>query len=228
MKALVKQKAEPGLWLSDEPIPAIGPDDVLVKVHKTGICGTDIHIYNWDEWAQQTIPMPMTIGHEYAGEIAALGANVRGLTVGQRVSGEGHVIGMQSRAARGGRFHLDPETRGIGVNIPGAFAEYVRIPAFNIVPLPDDDRRRARRDPRSARQRRPHRALLRPRRRGRADHRRRADRHHGGRGRAPCRRAARRDHRRQSAAAEARGRSRRRGAGRRVEGGPRRRWAGSG
>jgi threonine 3-dehydrogenase len=111
---------------------------VLVKVHKTGICGTDIHIFNWDEWAQKTIPTPMTVGHEYSGVIAELGANVRRLKVGQRVSGEGHVIGMKSRAARGGRYHLDPETRGIGVNIPGAFAEYVRVPAFNIVPLPDD------------------------------------------------------------------------------------------
>ncbi len=138
MKALVKQKAEPGLWLSEQPVPQIGPDDVLVKVHKTGICGTDIHIYNWDEWAQRTIPVPMIVGHEYSGEIAELGANVRNLAMGQRVSGEGHVIGMNSRAARGGRFHMDPQTRGIGVNIPGAFAEYVRIPAFNIVPLPDD------------------------------------------------------------------------------------------
>jgi len=126
MKALIKQKAEPGLWMGEQPAPAIGPDDVLVKVRKTGICGTDIHIFNWDEWAQKTIPEPMIVG------------NVRTLKVGERVSGEGHVIGMNSRAARGGRFHMDPETRGIGVNIPGAFAEYVRIPAFNIVPLPDD------------------------------------------------------------------------------------------
>ena len=138
MKALVKEKAAPGLWLADQPVPAIGPDDVLVKVRKTGICGTDIHIFNWDEWAQKTVPVPMIVGHEYSGEIAELGANVRTLSVGQRVSGEGHVIGMNSRAARGGRFHMDPQTRGIGVNIPGAFAEYVRIPAFNIVPLPDD------------------------------------------------------------------------------------------
>jgi threonine 3-dehydrogenase len=138
MKALVKQKAEPGLWLLEQPKPQIGPDDVLVKVHKTGVCGTDLHIFNWDEWAQKTIPTPMTIGHEYAGEIVELGANVRRLKLGQRVSGEGHVIGMRSRAARGGRYHLDPETRGIGVDIPGAFAEFVRVPAFNIVPLPDD------------------------------------------------------------------------------------------
>ncbi|RBP11190.1 L-threonine 3-dehydrogenase [Roseiarcus fermentans] len=138
MRALVKEKPEPGLWLAEQPIPEIGPDDVLVRIRKTGICGTDIHIFNWDEWARKTIPTPMTIGHEYAGEIAEVGANVKRLAVGQRVSGEGHVIGMQSRAARGGRYHLDPETRGIGVNIPGAFAEYARVPAFNIVPLPDD------------------------------------------------------------------------------------------
>ena len=138
MKALVKQQSEPGLWMSDEPVPVPGPDDVLVRVHKTGICGTDIHIYCWDEWAQKTIPVPMVVGHEYAGEIVDVGSAVRGLKVGQRVSGEGHVIGMKSRAARGGRFHLDPETRGIGVNIPGAFADFVKVPAFNIVPLPDD------------------------------------------------------------------------------------------
>ena len=138
MKALIKKKPEPGLWLGEEPVPSLGPDDVLVKIHKTGICGTDVHIFNWDAWAQKTIPTPMTIGHEYAGTIAEVGANVRGLSVGQRVSGEGHVIGMRSRAARCGRYHLDPETRGIGVNIPGAFAEYLRSPAFNIVPLPDD------------------------------------------------------------------------------------------
>ena len=138
MRAVVKEKPEPGLWLKDQPIPEIGSDDVLVKVRKTGICGTDVHIFNWDEWARKTIPTPMTVGHEYSGEVAAFGANVRHLRIGQRVSGEGHVIGMRSRAARGGRYHLDPETRGIGVNIPGAFADFVRVPAFNIVPLPDD------------------------------------------------------------------------------------------
>ena len=137
MKALVKAQAQPGLWLDDIPIPQIGPDDVLVKINKTGICGTDVHIFAWNDWAQRTIPVPMVVGHEYAGEIAAVGANVHKLVEGQRVSGEGHVIGMNSRAARGGRFHLDPETKGIGVNIPGAFAEYLRLPAFNVVPLPD-------------------------------------------------------------------------------------------
>ena len=138
MKALVKARDEAGLWLQDEPVPSIGPDEVLIRVRKTGICGTDVHIYGWDEWARKTIPVPMVVGHEYAGTIVEVGAAVRGLAVGTRVSGEGHVIGMQSRAARGGRFHLDPKTRGIGVNIPGAFAEYVKIPAFNVVPLPDD------------------------------------------------------------------------------------------
>lgn len=137
MRALVKAKAEPGIWMEERPVPGIGPDDVLVKIKKTGICGTDIHIYKWDEWAQKTVPVPMITGHEYAGEIVAVGDHVRNLRIGQRVSGEGHVVGMKSRASRAGKYHLDPDTRGIGVNLPGAFAEYVRIPAFNIVPLPD-------------------------------------------------------------------------------------------
>jgi threonine 3-dehydrogenase len=137
MRALVKARPERGIWMEDRPVPEICPDDVLVKIHKTGICGTDVHIYNWDEWAAKTIPVPMITGHEYAGEIAALGANVKHLALGQRVSGEGHVVGGRSRAARAGKYHLDPDTKGIGVNLPGAFADYVRIPAFNIVPLPD-------------------------------------------------------------------------------------------
>jgi threonine 3-dehydrogenase len=137
MKALAKIRPEPGIWMIDAPIPEIGPKDVLVKIHMTGICGTDIHIYKWDEWAAKTVPVPMITGHEYAGEIAAVGREVTNLRVGQRVSGEGHVVGMKSRASRAGAYHLDPDTRGIGVNLPGAFAEYVKIPAFNIVPLPD-------------------------------------------------------------------------------------------
>jgi threonine 3-dehydrogenase len=137
MRALVKAKPEPGIWMEDRPVPEIGPEDVLVKVKKTGICGTDIHIYNWDDWAKKTVPVPMVTGHEYAGEVAALGTEVKHLQLGQRVSGEGHVVGMKSRASRAGKFHLDPDTRGIGVNLPGAFAEFVRIPAFNIIPLPD-------------------------------------------------------------------------------------------
>jgi threonine 3-dehydrogenase len=137
MKALVKAKAEPGLWMERVPVPEIGPDDVLIRIRKTGICGTDIHIWNWDEWAQRTVPVPLVTGHEFAGEIVEIGRNVEGLTIGQRVSGEGHLIGKHSRQSRAGKFHLDPETRGIGVNEQGAFAEYLRLPAFNVVPLPD-------------------------------------------------------------------------------------------
>lgn len=137
MKALVKAKAEPGLWMQDVPEPEIGPDDVLIRVRKTGICGTDVHIWNWDEWAQRTVPVPLVTGHEFAGEIVALGRDVTDLRIGQRCSGEGHLIGTTSRQSRSGRFHLDPETRGIGVNVQGAFAQYLRLPAFNVVPLPD-------------------------------------------------------------------------------------------
>lgn len=137
MKALVKSKAEIGLWSEERPVPEIGPEDVLIKVKKTGICGTDIHIWNWDEWAARTVPVGLVTGHEFAGEIVAKGALVEGLAIGQRCSGEGHLIGKLSRQSRAGRFHLDPATRGIGVNEPGAFAEYLRLPAFNVVPLPD-------------------------------------------------------------------------------------------
>ena len=137
MKALVKAKPEVGLWLRDEPVPEIGPSDVLIRIRKTGICGTDIHIWNWDEWAQRTVPVPMITGHEFAGEIVELGRDVKDLHVGQRVSGEGHLIGTTSRQSRSGQFHLDPETKGIGVNVQGAFAQYLRLPAFNVVPLPD-------------------------------------------------------------------------------------------
>ena len=138
MKALVKSKSSPGLWMTEVPVPKIGEDEVLVKVSKTGICGTDIHIFNWDEWAQKTIPVPLVIGHEFTGVIAEVGSSVRHLQKGQRVSGEGHIIGMKSRASRGGRYHMDPDTKGIGVNLQGAFAEYLSLPAFNIVPLPED------------------------------------------------------------------------------------------
>jgi threonine 3-dehydrogenase len=137
MKALVKARAAPGLWMEHVPVPEIGPDDVLIRIRKTGICGTDIHIWNWDEWAQRTVPVPLVTGHEFAGEIVEIGRNVEGLAIGQRVSGEGHLIGRHSRQSRAGKFHLDPETRGIGVNEQGAFAEYLRLPAFNVVPLPD-------------------------------------------------------------------------------------------
>ena len=138
MNSLVKAHAREGLWMQTAPVPEVGPDDVLIRINKTGICGTDIHIWNWDEWAQKTIPVPLITGHEFAGEIVELGRNVKGLTLGQRCSGEGHLIGKQSRQSRAGKFHLDPETRGIGVNEHGAFAEYLRLPAFNVVPLPDE------------------------------------------------------------------------------------------
>ncbi|MGB8813837.1 MAG: L-threonine 3-dehydrogenase [Paracoccaceae bacterium] len=137
MKALVKARAEPGLWMERRPVPEIGPDDVLIKIHKTGICGTDIHIWNWDAWAAKTVPVPLITGHEFAGVIVEVGRDVEDVKVGQRCSGEGHLIGRHSRQSRAGKFHLDPETRGIGVNEPGAFAEYLRLPAFNVVPLPD-------------------------------------------------------------------------------------------
>ena len=137
MKSLVKERAEVGLWMQDRAVPDIGPEDVLIKIKKTGICGTDIHIWNWDEWAARTVPVGLVTGHEFAGEIVAMGAQVEGLSIGQRCSGEGHLIGKQSRQSRAGKFHLDPETRGIGVNEPGAFAEYLRLPAFNVVPLPE-------------------------------------------------------------------------------------------
>jgi len=136
---LAKLEAREGLWVTQADIPAIGKEDVLIKVSKTAICGTDIHIYNWDQWAASTIPVPMIVGHEFSGEIVEIGASVtRDLKVGQRVSGEGHIIDLNSPAARAGRFHLDPGTVGVGVNRQGAFAEYLAIPAFNVVPLPDN------------------------------------------------------------------------------------------
>ncbi|MEP2029455.1 MAG: L-threonine 3-dehydrogenase [Paracoccaceae bacterium] len=138
MKALVKAEPREGLWMQRAPVPEIGPEDVLIRINKTGICGTDIHIWNWDEWAAKTVPVPLITGHEFAGEIVELGRNVTGLEIGQRCSGEGHLIGKTSRQSRAGKFHLDPATRGIGVNEPGAFAEYLCLPAFNVVPLPEE------------------------------------------------------------------------------------------
>ena len=132
MKALVKTKAEEGIWLHDMPEPECGNNDVIVKIHKTAICGTDIHIYNWDEWAQKTIPVPMITGHEYAGEIVEVGQNVTDLSVGDIVSGEGHITCGRCRNCLAGRIHLCPNTIGVGVNRTGAFAEYVSIPAKNI------------------------------------------------------------------------------------------------
>ncbi|PHQ71268.1 MAG: L-threonine 3-dehydrogenase [Paracoccus sp.] len=138
MKALQKSRPEEGLWMVQAPVPELGPDDVLIRINATGICGTDIHIWNWDDWAAATVPVPMITGHEFAGEIVEIGRNVTGLQIGQRCSGEGHVVGTESRQSRSGKFHLDPGTRGIGVNVQGAFAEYLKLPAFNVVPLPDD------------------------------------------------------------------------------------------
>ncbi len=137
MRCLVKARPGEGLWMETRPVPEIGPDDVLIRVRKTGICGTDVHIWNWDAWAQRTVPVGLVIGHEFAGEIVETGRHVDDLKIGQRCSGEGHLIGRHSRQSRSGRFHLDPETRGIGVNEAGCFAEYLRLPAFNVVPLPD-------------------------------------------------------------------------------------------
>ena len=138
MKALVKAEAKEGLWLHDDlEIPEPGPNDVRIKILKTSICGTDVHIYEWDEWAQKTVPVPLITGHEYVGVIDKVGREISHLEVGQRVSGEGHIVGNTSRNSRAGRFHLDPETKGVGVNWPGAFAEYLVLPAFNVIPLPD-------------------------------------------------------------------------------------------
>ncbi|PIU20137.1 MAG: L-threonine 3-dehydrogenase [Elusimicrobia bacterium CG08_land_8_20_14_0_20_59_10] len=136
MKALVKKKAEKGLWFEDVPKPEITDNEVLIKIKQTAICGTDIHIYQWDEWAQKTIPVPMHVGHEFVGEIAGLGKNVKGHTVGERVSGEGHVVCGHCRNCKAGHRHLCVNTRGIGVNLPGCFAEYLAIPAENVFPLP--------------------------------------------------------------------------------------------
>lgn len=137
MKALVKAKAETGIWMEDVPMPEVGHNDVLVKVKKTAICGTDVHIYNWDKWAQDTIPVPMHVGHEFSGEIVELGSEVKGLTIGQRVSAEGHITCGHCRNCRAGQRHLCRNTEGIGVNRAGAFAEYISVPAVNICPLPD-------------------------------------------------------------------------------------------
>jgi len=132
MKALVKRHAERGLWLEDVPEPVLGMNDVLIRVEKTGICGTDLHIYNWDDWAQKTIPVPMVVGHEFVGEIIDVGTNVKDFYPGEIVSGEGHVVCGHCRNCLAGRRHLCAETQGIGVNRPGAFAEYIAIPQTNV------------------------------------------------------------------------------------------------
>ncbi len=138
MKALVKSRAEPGIWMEDVPVPEIGHNDLLIKLRKSAICGTDIHIYNWDAWSQKTIRVPMTIGHEFAGEVAQIGSEVQGFRIGDRVSGEGHITCGHCRNCRAGRRHLCRNTVGIGVNRPGSFAEYLCLPAVNAFPLPAD------------------------------------------------------------------------------------------
>ncbi|OHB83455.1 MAG: L-threonine 3-dehydrogenase [Planctomycetes bacterium RBG_16_64_12] len=132
MKALVKSKAEPGLWLEEVSLPDIGINDVLIEVLRTGICGTDVHIYNWDAWAKKTVPVPMVVGHEFVGRIVRLGSNVKDFRVGDVVSGEGHVVCGRCRNCLAGRRHLCRDTSGIGVNRPGAFAEYLALPVTNV------------------------------------------------------------------------------------------------
>ncbi|MEM8627148.1 MAG: L-threonine 3-dehydrogenase [Pseudomonadota bacterium] len=138
MKALVKKHRAPGLWMEDVPAPTPGDGDVLIKVERAAICGTDLHIYNWDAWAEKTVPVPLVVGHEYTGVVAEVGANVRAIKVGDRVSGEGHLVCGTCRNCRAGREHLCRDTRGVGVHRPGAFAEYLVLPAHNIAKLPDD------------------------------------------------------------------------------------------
>ncbi|ELZ5940636.1 L-threonine 3-dehydrogenase [Providencia vermicola] len=138
MKALSKLKAEPGIWMTDVPKPELGHNDVMIKIRKTAICGTDVHIYNWDEWSQKTIPVPMVVGHEYVGEIVEIGQEVKGFKIGDRVSGEGHITCGHCRNCRGGRTHLCRNTIGVGVNRPGCFAEYLVLPAFNAFKIPDN------------------------------------------------------------------------------------------
>ena len=142
MKALVKKYAEPGIWMEDVPMPEVGVNDVLIKIWKVAICGTDLHIYNWDQWSQNTIKTPMTIGHEYVGEIVKLGSGVKNYKIGDRVTGEGHIACGHCRNCRRGREHICENSIGVGVNRDGAFAEYLSIPASNVVKvdsrIPDD------------------------------------------------------------------------------------------
>ncbi|BEU05266.1 L-threonine 3-dehydrogenase [Agarivorans sp. OAG1] len=138
IKALAKLKTEPGIWMTQVDMPELGHNDLLIKINKTAICGTDVHIYNWDEWSQKTIPVPMVIGHEYAGEVVDIGQEVRGFSVGDRVSGEGHITCGHCRNCRGGRTHLCRNTVGVGVNRTGCFSEYLVIPAVNAFKLPDE------------------------------------------------------------------------------------------
>jgi len=138
MKALAKLRDEPGIWLTEVPEPEIGHNDLLIRIRKTSICGTDVHIYNWDEWARETIEVPMVVGHEYVGEVVGIGQEVRGFEIGDRVSGEGHITCGHCRNCRAGRRHLCRNSYGVGVNRQGAFAEYLVIPAFNAFRLPKE------------------------------------------------------------------------------------------
>ncbi len=137
MKALVKSRPERGIWMEDIPKPAVGHNDVLIKVRRTAICGTDIHIYQWDDWASNTIPVPLAVGHEFCGEVVECGSEVKGFAAGDRVSAEGHITCGVCRNCRAGRRHLCINTVGVGVSRPGAFAEYIAVPAFNVFKLPD-------------------------------------------------------------------------------------------
>ena len=138
MKSLVKSHSQQGIWLEDTAKPEVGHNDLLIKIRKTAICGTDMHIYNWDDWAQKTIPVPRVVGHEYVGEVVDMGQEVQGFKVGDRVSGEGHITCGHCRNCRAGRRHLCRNTEGVGVNRAGAFAEYLVIPAFNAFKIPDN------------------------------------------------------------------------------------------
>ena len=138
MRALSKQRPAEGIWLVETEVPTPGPNDLLIRVRKGSICGTDVHIYKWDDWASKTVPVPMVVGHEYVGVVAGMGSEVRGFAIGDRVSGEGHVTCGHCRNCRAGRRHLCRNTQGVGVNRPGSFAEYLVLPAFNAFKLPDD------------------------------------------------------------------------------------------
>lgn len=138
MKTLAKLKPEKGIWMDDKPVPEVGYNDVLIRIRKTAICGTDIHIYNWDDWSRKTVPSGMTTGHEFVGDIVDMGEGVQAFSKGDRVSGEGHLVCGYCRNCRAGRRHLCRNTVGVGVNRQGAFAEYLCIPAVNAFPIPDD------------------------------------------------------------------------------------------
>ena len=179
MQAVVKSRAEPGLWLEEVPVPEVRGDDVLIRVLKTSICGTDVHIYNWDAWAQKTIPVPMAIGHEFVGVVDHVGDHVKGFERGDLVVGEGHIVCGHCRNCLAGRRHLCPNTQGVGVNRPGAWAEFVAIPQSNFWHCRSVDPARRAFVFRSPWQRRAHCAVVRSGRRRCAHHRRRTDRLHG-------------------------------------------------